>query len=878
MFKRNKFAVAALCGTFLSTPAFAQHADAGAAEEVFDDNVIIVTATKRAEDVQDIPLAVTAVGPAQLAQQGVVNVQNITSVSPSFSTSQAQNSSGTVLLRIRGIGTTSNNIGFESAVGIFVDGAYQSRPGIALSEFVDVERVEVLRGPQGTLFGRNTSAGALNIINRRPDLDEFNGFVNATYGNYEHMNLQSAVNVPIAPGTVAARLTGAWRKRDGFVTVVNGAGNFLEDTNEADQYLVRGQIGWETDSGFKGRIIGDYSKSKGDCCGAVELLASPVETNGLLARVGHGARGGMGAPVRATDPFDVTTAQQATDNRIASADTLHLSNSDQWGLVAELEYPISDAIDLVYIGSYRQYDNSESYDSDFSGLEVFNVLPGSKTEIDTMTHELRLQGDAGRLQWMIGGYYSDEKINQTVNFGLGKDYGELAGALLIAGTAGGRVPGVTHPLGLFYGAQAAGVTLDPRNPLTFLSGGVDPTGTTSTNQYQQNSKSWSIFTHNTFDVTDDLTLTLGVRWSDESKDGGYDQIAVNNPACLGFLQGGTTRLGQAAAAAGVPAAALQTVVRSLTPTAFGLSCFAFTAPAIGTNQTPLPLPREFNGQFKDDELIYTIKLGYEFAAPLNAYASFTHGYKSGGFNLDSTAAAGGADPRFASEEVDAYEVGLKGRFLDNAVTANLALFYQDFANFQVLEFTGAQFNTFNVPKVVSKGFELETQIRPDRHLTINAGLTYTDAKYPVDCAPDTASLTVRNLCGNQLTNAPEFVTILGATYRNDIGDSLSWFINGQVRAESDSRTSTQARAVPTTAAALGTTALLPFDEQDSNVKVNLRAGIGDIDEKWGVEVWATNLTNEITRGVTFSTVLRSGSRSAFTQEPRMYGVTLRGKF
>ena len=126
-------------------------------------NVIIVTATRRAEDIQDVPIAVTAVDPTQLERQGVANVQQITQVSPSFSTSNAQNAGGTVVLRIRGVGTTSNNIGFESAVGIFIDGVYQSRPGIALSEFVDIERVEILRGPQGTLFGRNTSAGALNI-------------------------------------------------------------------------------------------------------------------------------------------------------------------------------------------------------------------------------------------------------------------------------------------------------------------------------------------------------------------------------------------------------------------------------------------------------------------------------------------------------------------------------------------------------------------------------------------------------------------------------------------------------------------------------------------------------------------------------------------
>ncbi|ABC62839.1 TonB-dependent receptor [Erythrobacter litoralis HTCC2594] len=162
-----------------------------------DDDIIVVTATRRAEDVQDIPLAVTAVSPAQLERQGVVNVQDITSVSPSFSTSNAQLASGSVVLRIRGVGTTSNNIGFESAVGIFIDGAYQSRPGVALSEFVDVERVEVLRGPQGTLFGRNTSAGALNITNRRPDLSEFGGFANATYGNRDLISVQGAVNVPV---------------------------------------------------------------------------------------------------------------------------------------------------------------------------------------------------------------------------------------------------------------------------------------------------------------------------------------------------------------------------------------------------------------------------------------------------------------------------------------------------------------------------------------------------------------------------------------------------------------------------------------------------------------------------------------------------------
>lgn len=858
----NKVLMAAMCSTAMATPAFAQDQDG--AENV-DDNVIIVTATRRAEDVQDIPIAVTAVSPVQLEQQGVVNVQNIGSVSPSFSTSNAQTASGTVVLRIRGVGTTSNNIGFESAVGIFVDGAYQSRPGVALGEFVDVERVEVLRGPQGTLFGRNTSAGALNITNKRPDLNEFGGFVNATYGNFDHMSVQGAINAPIVEDTLAFRLTGAYRKRDGYVDVVNAAGTQIGESNEIDQYLLRGQLGFETDSGFKGRLIADYSKSTASCCSAVEVQRSAVELGGLFNAVGLGPRGGQAGVFASNTPFDTNAAQQAVDDRLSTFNFPSVNENDQWGITAEVEFPISDTADLIYIGSYREFRAEEAYDSDFSGLDIFNVLPGGGTAIDTMTHELRVQGEAldGALNWLVGGYYSDEDISQTVNFGLGTDYDRLVGALFAAGTAGGTL----NPASPLY---AGGATFLGATPLQNLTG-VDPSTVRTTNAYTQSSKSWSIFTHNTLEVLDGLKLTVGLRYSDESKDGSFTQPAITNNLC-------PATLGQVGAGNAVPA---------LTTNILGLGCFAFVAPAIGSDAIAFPLPRPFVSEFSDEELIYTGKVSYEFADPVTIYASFTHGYKSGGFNLDSTAAAGGADPRFLSEEVDAYEVGLKAKFLDNAVTLNVAGFHEEFSNFQVLEFTGAQFTTFNVPVAKSTGVELETVIRPSENITINGGLTYTDARYPANCAGTQTSPNVLSLCGNSLTNAPSWVGIMGATYDRELGDSMKFFINGQIRMESDRRTSTQAIVVPNAAAiaaagsvqaAVDAAPLNPFDVQDGNIKINMRAGIADIDDAWGVEAWVTNLTNENTRGVTFNTVLRSGSRSAFVQEPRMYGLTLRGKF
>ncbi len=836
MRKFNKFIAAAFCSSMLIPAAgYAQDAQNDEVAEDEDDGIIIVTATRRAEDVQDIPLAVTAVSPAQLEQQGVVNVQDITQVSPSFSTSNAQLASGSVVLRIRGVGTTSNNIGFESAVGIFIDGAYQSRPGVALSEFVDVERVEVLRGPQGTLFGRNTSAGALNITNVRPDLNEFGGFVNATYGNRDLVSVQGAVNVPVVQDSVALRLTGAYRNRDGYYTLLDRNGNNVGESNAQDQYLIRGQIGFETDSGIRGRVVADYSKSDAPFGAALEVLQSPVETGGIFGLVGLGARGGMSAPDVAVSAFDTTSAQRAVDNRIATVNFEPITDVENWGIVGEFEFPLGDSADIIYIGSYREFDSFEAYDSDFSGLDVFDVT-GNNTQIETMTHELRVQGDAldGRLSWLIGGYYSEEDIFQSANFRLGEDYGELIGALLFPATNG-----------------ALGA-----NPLTVFSG-VDPAGTTNNNLYTQNSTSWSLFTHNTLDITDRLNVTVGLRWSDESKDGSFAQGTSNNQLCPAILN--------AIAANAVPGALVNTI--------FGTGCFAFTAPADLPQAAVFPLPRTFAGEFNDEELIYTGKLGYAFDN-VNIYASFTHGYKSGGFNLDSTAAAGGADPRFASEEVDAYEVGLKGKFLDNAVTLNIAAFHQEFTNFQVLEFTGAQFQTFNVPSAKTTGVEIETVLRPNDNFTFNGGLTITDARYPNDCAGTLTSPNVLALCGNSLTNAPDIVAIGGATYERELGTSLKLTLNSQIRFESDRRTSTQAVDPSNLAAQIP----VPFDVQDGNVKINMRAALGDVEDRWAIEAFVTNLTNEITRGVTFNTVLRSGSRSAFIQEPRSYGITLRGKF
>jgi len=850
------FACGLMACSALTAPAYAQDAETDA-PKVRDDSVIIVTATRRAQDVQDIPLAVTAIAPEQLEAQRVVNIQQISALAPSFTASQAQLASGSVVLRVRGIGTTSNNIGFESAVGIFIDGAYQARPGVALSEFVDVERVEVLRGPQGTLFGRNTSAGALNITNVRPDVTEFGGFVNAEYGNFDEMSLQGAVNVPLVQDTLALRVTGAYRQRDGFLDVVDRTGAKIGETNDVDQWLVRGQLGWDTDSGLRGRIIADYSKSQSSCCGAIELWQSPLVTGGAYAAVGLGANGGNGQPLVATNRDDQATFERAMDNRVVSANFAPVADIKNYGITGEVEFPVSDNADLIFIGSYRKYDSFENYDSDFSGLDIFTV-PALNLEIENWTAELRLQGEGmgGKLNYMVGGFYSDESIDQSVDFRLGADFGENVGALLFVPTGG--------QLGA--------------NPLTAFTG-VDPAGTTNTNRFEQSAKSYAIFTHNSLELTDGLELTVGARYSWEDKSGGFTQTAVNNQICPATLNA----IGAGTGPAVVPAA--------LRPTFVALGCFGFTAPADLPQAAALPLVRTFQSDFEDEELIYTVKLGYEFSPAVNAYASFTHGYKAGGINLDTTAAVGGADPSFLSEEVDAYEIGLKAQTADGAVTVNLAAFYEEFTNFQVLEFTGTAFATFNVPIAETQGVEIEGLIRPSDELTFNFGATFLEASYPDNCAGNQTSVQVVALCGYDLTNAPQIVALLGGMWEKPINDSTEFFLSGQVRMEGDQRTSTQAIILPDAAQitaagglqqAIDASPPIIADVQDGKAFVNLRAGLRFAGGRYSLEGWVNNLTDEVVRGVTFNTTLRgsgaANSRSAFTLPPRQYGVTLRAKF
>ncbi|WP_397590949.1 TonB-dependent receptor [Sphingorhabdus sp.] len=865
----NRVITAALCSTICSAMLVpAAYAQTAQSSDDSGDEPIIVTATLRAMDVQDIPLAVTAVAPEALERQGVNDIKNLASISPSFNIQSSQTETQGTSIKIRGVGTTGNNTGLESSVGVFIDGVYQSRPGVALGDLVDIERLEILRGPQGTLFGRNTSAGALNVSTKRPSLSTTEGFVNASYGNYNFMNLQGGVSLPVVQDVAGVRLSGTWRKRDGYLKSPTGA-----ESNDRDRYMLRGQLYIEPNADVSIRLLADYAKTDEQCCEAVIVRETELAPFSAF----HGL---------ASDGVDQSGLSALKNLSINGGP--YKNGSKQWGTSAELKWDLGGA-KLTSVTAYRKFDSSSTTVGGFTANDTYTVGNGARTSrpgilpsgdhIKTFTQELRLQGTAvnDRVDWLVGGFYSSEKIRADQTMTLNADFQRTGSAFNFANAAG------VNPLFALTALGNAGVP-------------VNANGNYAENRFLQDASSYSVFTHNVISFTDKLSLTLGARYVNETKDASFNQLA------------GTTGAGASACQASVNGVLTGGVPAPLRAGMIGINCFPFatsvalTAPAAvggGLASAKLPLPRVWAQEFKDDEITYTAQLGYKANEDLLFYAGYSHGFKSGGFNLDPQSATlqnsaailaglatpGGpvivapvyADPSFKSEKVNQIEVGVKAT-LFGSIKANLALFDMKMSDFQVLEFTGVQFLTFNVNSARSTGAELELFGKLSDNISANVSATYANARYPSNCADGVAAAALGStlrLCGQDLTNAPKFAGVVGMTYDGPLNDSgWSLLVNGNVN-YSDSRTT---RTIDTDTNGLA----VPLARQENYFKMNARIGLTTPDERYTFELWGTNLTNEITRGITANTPLRggAGTRSliGFVEEPRMYGMTVRAKF
>jgi outer membrane receptor protein involved in Fe transport len=823
------------------TPAFAQD------EEVTDE--IVVTATGRAAAIQDVPLAVTAVSGEQLENSGVQDLRDVTQVAPSLQMGTGQSNSSGTIARIRGIGTGSDNPGFEGAVGIFIDGVYRSRAGAALADLPELERVEVLRGPQGTLFGRNTSAGAISVVSAGPGFEP-GMYIQGNYGldDLEEYGLEAGVNMPVTDA-FALRFDGVIRDRGGYITdAISG-----NDINSSSRWSARAQAMIDLSPDASLRLILDGAESNAVCCGTTTI--SNGTTNALIAAL----TGGTGVlPINPEGRRMTVTPGRGYDEA-----------TEEVGFSAQLDWDIG-GINLTSITAVRDWSATRDQDVDFTSADIA-YRDNLELDIENMTQEIRLQGEAGRLNWLVGAFYADETIDTTDRIRLGAQGAAFSNLAVSSGCVnpelfnfcGGGVPSIFQAVASTTFAAFPQVLIDvnSQNPGP-NAGSLVPTVSgqgQSADNWNVDTESLALFTHNEISLSDNLILTLGLRYSDESKELSANLSATNN-ACASL------QAMEAATSVSVPTPG--GIVSAIQSTAAGA-----TAMALACNPAVNPISNgAWAGSRDEEEFSGTASLAYHMSDDVMIYGGYSRGYKAGGFNVDrsgfavtpattSSAVLNVGQLAFEPEFTDSYEIGLKSTIFGGSATFNVTGFFQQISDYQLNAFNGFNFITRNVPDVISQGVEIEFAAEPIEGLNINTGIVYTDAYFDstvvfntLDPVPNTVS------AGDPLAFAPEWTVTGAIAYRVPLGNNLGALFYLDGRWNSEYRTQTLNRQAIT--------------DNESFAIFNGRIGIGPENERWSLELFGQNLTDEFYFVGAFAPPLQN-SRVVFPNEPQTYGVSLR---
>lgn len=745
---------------------------------------VVVTAQKREARLQETPVSVAVLAAERLQDAGVRDIKDLAVVTPGLLVASTSNAAYTTA-RIRGVGTVGDNPGLESSVGVLIDGVMRARNGVALTDLGELERVEVLKGPQGTLFGKNTSAGVISVLTRRPS-ETFGAEAEATVGENGTRGGSAAVTGPLGEG-VAGRLYGAVRKRDGYYRVRTGAGPRTERRDDdQDLWTLRGQLAIAAAPGVDLRLIGDYTRREENCCVGVQTNVGPSAA--LLARLSPD-----GGVAQAADPW----------SRVAYSDRGTREHIRDGGLSAELNADLGWAR-LTSLTAWRRWKIALGQDWDFTSADIAYRPDDGRfgNRFTTVSQELRLAGTRGPLDWLVGAYYQNEKLDRRDSQLYGADYERYLSLLL----GGGSTTFVNGLLGL-------------------APGRAFPVGEGLSDRYRQTEESWALFTHHTLKLSDRLSLSLGLRYTDERK-----RVAAS-------FDNTDDGIGCAAAQA-VRAASVGTL------------CLPWSNPAFNDlNQRQRLHETEWTG---------SVQALYRLAPQANLYAGYARGYKAGGFNLDrsQTSLRPDASTAFPGELVDDFEVGAKTNWLEGALTLNAALFHQAYDNFQLNSFLGTTFAVRSVPEVTAKGLDADFLYRaPVQGLTLQGGVVYAQTEYGPDAV---AGLPL--LSGSRLSFAPLWSASLGASLERPVAAGLTGRASVDLKYSSSYNTGSD---------------LDPRKVQPGFALVNARLGVGAQNGAWRLELWAQNLFDKRYYQVAFGAPFQTNTIGAFLGAPRTLGATLR---
>ncbi|MEZ5656426.1 MAG: TonB-dependent receptor [Sphingobium sp.] len=675
--RRDLLQGAALAIVATSAPAMAQEAQPEENVGIVD---IVVTAQKREENLQDVPIAVSAVGAETLGAMQVTTLQALQGSVPNTQIENFSNTPNTAVFSIRGIGVIEPDPYAGNTVSIVVDGVPQFFSMGALLDMYDVERVEVLRGPQGTLFGANTTGGVVNVTTARPK-GQFGGYIKGNVGNWDRWDITGSIEAPIVVDTLSIKLAGIHTQRSGWTTNVWNGKSMGDKNIDA----VRGMLYFTPSPDIDITLQGEYVAARN---------GAPIVINGGLPGEGNYVPAGTfwnGAVLpQYVSPCAVAGQRCKAPDKYFSGnnEVPDQSDMDTYFTVLTMNFNNTAVGDVTTISGYKKFTLFEYTDQD--GSAKTNNATRRRTEGWQFSQEVRTAVDVSEnISAILGAFYMKTHFDHYQMY---------------------------H--------------------LDFASPGL-----VQFNTQDQDTESLSAFLQTYTQLTDRLTLQAGIRFT-------HDKVDARSTLDYG-----------------VGAPALTSPDFAIIPDIVIPGVFT----QVGRDLRNTPHDIDTGGKESWDNVGWKIGLDYELGQNQLIYASWARGFKSGGFTGRIGVLEDGNAP-YGPEKVDTFELGLKADLLDRHLRANFAMFYTNYRDMQVAQIyfdsaTNVQGNRIlNAAKSEIKGFELELTAVPVDRLTLKGSVGYLDTKYKNFLYFDPVSLTIFDLKGEDLQNAPKWSTNLGVNY------------------------------------------------------------------------------------------------------------------
>ena len=807
---------------------------------------IVVTAQKRTESLQDVPISITTIDGSKIEEAGVHNLEDLAAYVPNLMFTE--NAVATSII-MRGVGPGSNQ-SFEQSVGLYVDGIHLGKGRQSRTGLFDLERVEVLRGPQGILFGKNTLAGAVNVTTATPQPgDEFSGKLSVGIESNDGQSVEAHLAGSVSDN-LALRFAFKDREDDGYMP-----NSFIgTDTPSSDETLWRLSATWA--AGENTIVKFKYGEGQFTRVGgtAVTSILDPVPNLTPSNQLLYGILGGFFPQVAtnvAAGTFDTyRDAISLGGNALAASlgrptvpgEKPEGTDTENSSASLNIDWDFGDGYTLTSVTGYEEYEYEDGIDADF--LPVRFIGRSDISEYDQTSQELRIASDPGnKFSFITGAYWEEQTqaIDRIVAFDgqLGFPTAVVT-ALTGAPTLLAVPPAITGALGLPFGLN--GVT-------SFNQAG-------RLSRWVQDTEAWAVFFQGKWHLTDKLTVTAGLRYTEEEK------IA----AAFTRITTDTTGL-----ATPNPSPLLAAVLRGISPTTFD---------------------HDFLDKRKTDQTMPGISLEWDQSDDSLYYASYSEGFKSGGFNaVDDQApdlvrdtppyTVPGDGWRYDDETAASFEIGGKHTLLDGSMNFNWALFTSEYDDQQVSTFVGVGFVVRNAATSEVDGLELDIRWQASDNLLLGANVAFLDAKYGafeaagctalqqsaimggassfdgcvIRIGPDGNALANQNLQGKQLPHAPDYSGALFADYSRPISDKLTWFFSADINF---------------TDTYLTTGDLDPLDSQEAFEKINLRTGLRS--ENWEIMLYGKNVTDELTASGGFDVPLAAGTHAIYTDPGEIYGI------